>query len=167
MKRLYGAKLRIIPRIEHGVRGTTEYVVIHDTESDNLDGVERYFSTSSPDAVGAHVGIGPGGETRQWADLDALVYHARGGNSLGVGIEVCGYASQPKWKWIKRARQRGAVAKAVARICHKYDLGIPSRHHNVKGHYEILAGGHSDPGPNFPWGKLMKRARGYYRRWYG
>lgn len=166
MVTLYGAKLRPIGRIVHGMRERTDDIVVHDMEADNIDGVESYFRTSSPDAVGAHIGIGTSGEIRQWADLDALVYHAAGGNFNGIGIELAGYASLKRWQWIKRRQQRIALAKTIARICHRYKLGLPQHGKNVKGHVDIPQGGHTDPGPNFPWDLVMVLARKYYRKWY-
>lgn len=166
MKTLYGVNVRRIPRIEHGKRPRTDNVVVHDMESDNLNGVENYFRTSSPDEVGAHLGIGPNGEIREWADLDSLVYHAKGDNSAGVGIELAGYAAQSRRKWVARRRQRIALAKAIARLCHLYHLGLPTHGENVLGHYQVPAGGHTDPGPNFPWDAVMLLARKYYRKWY-
>lgn len=166
MKTLYGVDIRRIPRIEHGKRSVTKDIVVHDMEAENLDGVENYFRTSSPDEVGAHLGIGTNGEIREWADLDALVYHAKGGNAEGVGIELAGYARQSRLSWIKRLRQRRALAKAIARLCHMYNLGLPTHGKNVLGHYQLPAGGHTDPGPNFPWAAVMKLSRSYYRKWY-
>lgn len=166
MRHLYGAKVHRIPRIEHGTREHTRRVVVHDMEAVNIDGVQRYFETSSPDEVGAHIGIGLHGDLRQWADLDALVYHAKGGNSDGIGIELAGYAALPRFRWIAMKRQRITLAKAIARLCHMYHLGLPTHGTVVVGHYEIPAGGHTDPGPNFPWDAVMKLARRYYRKWY-
>lgn len=166
MRKLYGAEQHRIPRIEHGERPRTDFVTLHDTESDNLIGVVNYFATSSPDEVGAPIIIGPGGRTLQLADLDALVYHAKGANSNSIGIEICGYASQSKARWLKRRKQRVAIAKAVARLCHMYRLGSPRYGNNVKTHADIPAGGHHDPGVNFPLGKVMKLAQRYYRKWY-
>jgi N-acetyl-anhydromuramyl-L-alanine amidase AmpD len=169
MKTLYGATLHLIPRIDHGPRHAhVQNIVVHDMEADNIDAVQHYFETTSPDAVGAHIGIGANGDVRQWADLDALVYHAKGDNTSGIGIELAGYAKQSRAKWISRRRQRVALAKALARLCHRYNLGIPTHtgKANIKGHVDIPAGGHTDPGPNFPWDAVMKLARKYYREWY-
>ena len=155
-------KVRYIPRIEHGRRSGTVGVVIHTMESDSLDGVENYFRTSSPDGVGAHFGIGPKGEVRQWAHLSAKCYHAPGGNSDRLGIEHCGFASWTTAKWLTRARQLRASANRTAWLCWHYKLGLPHHGTNVLGHYQ-LGGGHYDPGPNFPWTIYMKYCRMAYR----
>jgi N-acetyl-anhydromuramyl-L-alanine amidase AmpD len=176
MRTLYGAVVHRLPIIEHGTRRGTEFIVVHDMESDNLDGVENYFRNgATADRVGAHLGIDgtilkP--KVRQWADLDALVYHAVGGNPAGIGIELCGYASQSRRKWVLRRGQRIALAETIARLCHAYRLGEPRRGKNVLGHGDVsrrfnVAGGHTDPGPNFPWDATMKLAVKRYRRWYG
>lgn len=173
MTKLYGAHQDILRRIEHGERSGTRFITVHDMEADNIQAVRNYFATSSPDAVGAHLGIDKGvtrtPKVQQWADLDALVYHAKGANSESIGIELCGFASQPRRTWVLRRGQRIALAETIARLCHEYHLGEP-RHKgsdkNVKGHVEIPAGGHTDPGPNFPWDLVMPLAVKRYRKWY-
>lgn len=170
MRKLYNAQVHRLERIEHGHRPITRFIVVHDMESDNIEGVEHFFGFLSPEAVGAHLGIAGTIRTprvRQWADLDALVYHAKGANSESVGIELCGFAAQSRLQWVLRRGQRIALAETIARLCHMYGLGIPTRGKNVKGHVDVPAGGHTDPGPNFPWDATMKLARKRYRKWYG
>lgn len=172
---LFGAKKRIISRIEQGQRSRTKYVVIHDTESDNIDGVESWFRTGSPQEAGAHLGISRTGETRQWARLNQRVYHAAGANSESIGIEVCGYASYSSTRWLLRRRQRVATAKAVARLCYHFSLGLPRSGTNVLAHSDFPQGGHHDPGVGYlgspkytgrQWRAMMKLAKKYYRKWY-
>lgn len=180
MRRLYGAEQHLLPVIDHGGRPETEWITVHDMEADDIDAVENYFrGGATADDVGAHVGIGRDRRgkvhVRQWADLDALVYHAIGGNSTSVGIECCGYASFSRARWMKRWRFRRELAKALARLCHAYGLGAPIHRGatgNVLGHGDVsarahVAGGHTDPGPSFPWHAVLSQARRYYRKWYG
>lgn len=179
---LYGADVRLLPIIDHGPRpGAVQYVVVHDMESDDIDGVEGYFKHgATADAVGAHFGIAQNNrganvgvrvKVRQWALMDRLVYHAVGGNAHGVGIELCGYARTPRVGWIKRRGQRIALAETIARICHAYGLGTPRHGVNVLGHGDVtrinhIAGGHTDPGPNFPWDAVMALAVKRYHKFY-
>lgn len=174
-KYLFGAKKRIIPRIQQGHRANTNFIIIHDTESENIDGVESWFKNGSPEEAGAHVGISKTGETRQWALLDQVVYHAVGANSESIGIELCGYASYSSWRWLSRRRQRVATAKAVARICYHFSLGLPKSGSNVKAHADFPQGGHHDPGVGYlgspkytgrQWQAMMKLSKKYYRKWY-
>lgn len=178
MKRLYGADQRILPIINHGTRTRTDFVVVHDMEAEDIDAVENYFRRgATADHVGAHLGIPVGGLTgkpkvRQWADLDALVYHAVGGNHAGIGIELAGYAATPRTGWIKRRGQRIALAETLARLCHAYKLGEPKHLKNVLTHGDVtrrfkVAGGHTDPGPGFPMDAVIKLARKRYQKWYG
>lgn len=181
MRKLYGADVRLLPIIDHGSRGRVQFIVVHDMEADNIDSVENYFRHgATADAVGAHLGIaqsnrganlGTEVKVRQWADLDSLVYHAVGGNDHGIGIELCGYARTARVGWIKRRGQRIALAKTIARLCHTYGLGTPNHGTNVLGHGDVtrkfnVSGGHTDPGPNFPWDAVMKLAVKYYRKFY-
>lgn len=177
MRKLYGAAIHRLPIIEHGKRNVTTFITVHDMEADNLEAVENYFRNgATPDHVGAHLGIagtslGRKPQVRQWADLDSLVYHAVGANSRSVGIEMCGYARSPRAVWIKRRGQRIALAETLARLCHSYGLGEPRHGINVLGHGDVskrfgVAGGHVDPGPNFPWDAVMALAVKRYRKWY-
>lgn len=169
---LYGAEQHRIARINHGTRAYTQFIVVHTMEG-TLTGTYSYFSTSSPDAVGAHFGIGAGTirkpRVQQWADDGALVYHARGANAVSIGIELEGYASQSRMVWKLRRGQRVALAETIARLCYHHKLGEPTHkgtNKNVKGHVEIPEGGHTDPGPNFPWDLVMPIAVKRYRKWY-
>lgn len=179
---LYGADVRLLPIIDHGARpGAIEYIVVHDMEADDIQSVENYFRHGATnDAVGAHLGIAQNNrganvgvrvKVRQWAKFDRLVYHAVGGNAHGIGIELTGYARTSRAGWIKRRGQRIALAETIARICHAEGLGIPSHGHNVLGHGDVtrinrIAGGHTDPGPNFPWDAVMVLARKRYNKFY-
>ena len=175
MKKLWSATQHPISRIEQGRRMRTTCIVVHDMESDNLPGVENFFRNSSPDAVGAHLGIDGTVRTPkvvQWADLDQVVFHAIGANRQSVGIELCGFAAQSRAKWILRRGQRIALAETLARLCHYYGLGLPTHGTNVLGHGDVskkfnVPGGHTDPGPGFPWDAVIKLARKRYRKFYG
>lgn len=169
--RLYKASWRPIARIDQGPRPQTDFIVVHTMQSESLAGTEHWFKTSSPDEAGAHVGIGKHGATWQWVDLNHKCYHAKtAGNARGIGIELAGYAEYGSARWLVRVLQRRALAAALARICHAYDLGAPhysSGRGNVIGHCDVPGNDHTDPGSGFPWERVIRLARRKYRAWYG
>ena len=167
-----------MPAINHGARtGPTKYIVVHDTEGGTIDSVEAFFrgGANPPENDGAHFGIEQSliktVRPRQWADTDTLVYHAIGGNHFGIGIELCGFASYSRTQWLLRRAQRVALAELLARLCHHYGLGQPTHLRNVLTHADVtrlnnVAGGHTDPGKNFPMDAVIKLARKRYHKYY-
>lgn len=154
-----------LARIEHGRRTRTLGGVVHDAEASNLIGVRNYFATSSPDAVGAHLGDGLDGSVEQWADLDAICWHCPGANSTCWGDELMGFSSQPRWRWLRRRRQLRAAANRQAWGCWHYKLGLPRRGRNTWGHGDFPPPNtHTDPGRNFPWPAFMRLCRRAYRK---
>jgi len=92
-------------------------------------------------------------------------------NSVSVSIEQSGYASWSRDKWLKeREPQLRNVADWIAEEAKK--LGIPIKRLNssqaqggsagVCGHQDLgsTGCGHSDPGPNWPWDKVLEWAGG-------
>lgn len=176
MARIAGTKWTPLAAINHGTRkSAVGEIVVHDTEAASLNSVERYFrGGATPDDVGAHFGIAGArfkAVPRQWADTDTLVYHAIGGNQTGVGVELCAFAAYSRGQWILRRGQRIALAELIARLCHEHKLGVPHHGTNVLGHGDVtrkfkVPGGHTDPGPNFPWDLVMALAVKRYRAFY-
>jgi len=150
----------------HGSGCEKRYVIIHDTEGGTVRSVEAYFASGNAggEGDGAHVIIDEK-ECVQIAPLDALLYHCPGGNYYGIGFELCGYAGLTNAQWIKRLKQRRRAANRVAWLCWKLGWGVPERGRNVFAHGDFPPPNtHTDPGPNFPWGRFMKRARRAYRK---
>jgi N-acetyl-anhydromuramyl-L-alanine amidase AmpD len=149
--KLPATEYKPIQRIQHGRRRVTRGVVIHTIEG-SQDGAFSYFSTSSPQGVGAHVLVGLK-KVIQCADLDQICYHAINANSTMIGIEHDGSASFTKSKWLSAARRTflRMSANRTAWICWHYKLGAPKHGRNVFGHYEIPGNDHVDPGKGWPW----------------
>jgi len=92
-------------------------------------------------------------------------------NSVSVSIEQSGYASWSRDKWLnEREPQLRNVADWIAEEAKA--LGIPITRLNstqaqsggrgVCGHQDLGSAGcgHSDPGPNWPWDKVLEWAKG-------
>jgi len=105
---------------------------------------------------------------------DDIAWHARGGNMSSIGIELAGYAGQRALGW-SDAYSRAVVERAArltADVCGRY--GIPIRRlrasdlvagkRGVTGHGDVSAAfrksDHWDPGPDFPWSRFLRLARG-------
>jgi N-acetyl-anhydromuramyl-L-alanine amidase AmpD len=147
----------------HGRGCVKRYAVIHDTEGGTARSIEAFFARGGTGGTGAHV-IVDDKECVQIAPLDALLWHCPGGNTNGVGFELCGYASLSNRQWIAKLRQRKLVANRVAWLCYVNGWGLPRRGRNVFGHGDFPPPNfHTDPGPHFPWARFMKRCRRSYR----
>lgn len=165
-QRLPNTPYREHPAVIHGHGCLKKYAVVHDTEGGTVRSVEAYFASgrAGGEGDGAHVIIDDK-ECVQIAPLDALLYHCPGGNTNGIGFELCGYASLSNAQWIKKLRQRRMLANRIAWLCYANQWGTPRRGVNVFAHGDFPAPNtHTDPGPNFPWPRLMKRARRAYRK---
>ena len=102
-----------------------------------------------------------------------IAWHARGGNANSVGIELAGYAGQRALGW-NDAYSRAVIERAArltAEVCARH--GIPLRRlraselvagkRGITGHADVSAAfrksDHWDPGPDFPWTRLLRLAR--------
>lgn len=164
-ERLPNTPYREAEAVIHGRGCNKRYAVIHDTEGGTTRSIEAYFANGSGgQGTGAHV-IADNKEVVQIAPLDALLWHCPGGNTEGVGFELCGFASWPLAKWRSQVRQRRLVANRVAWLCYVNGWGAPRRGRNVFAHGDFPAPNtHTDPGPNFSWAWFMRRCRRAYKK---
>lgn len=150
-------------------------VVIHTMEIAERDGAAevcaRWFA-SPVSEVSAHYCV-DAETTIQCVREDDIAWHARGGNTNSVGIELAGYAGQRSLGW-DDAYSRAVLERAAgltAEICERY--AIPTRRlraadliagrRGVTGHADVSTAfrrsDHWDPGPDFPWPKFLRLAR--------
>lgn len=146
-------------------------IVIHTMESqekpDTAERVAKWFAGPTSPKSSIHWCVDNNSEVQCLLDRD-IAWHAGNYtvNARSLGIELAGTAKQTGEQWHDKYSQAELkrAAKIVAAWCHKYD--IPVRHlseaqvkKNIKGicgHIDItramdVAGGHTDPGENFPW----------------
>jgi len=167
------------PSIDLDLRGTKahkagthghidpHHFIIHDAECPNsvgvgdLKGMFAYLARSK-DKLWVHFAIDNDGYVAQAARINDLCYHAKGINSDSVGCELIGYAATTKKEWLTTHRiQLLELSKLIAWFCSRRRLRVNRR--TVLMHREVLQGGHSDPGPNFPIRRVVRTAR-YYKR---
>jgi N-acetyl-anhydromuramyl-L-alanine amidase AmpD len=156
-----------------------QLIVLHSTESHNypnsendLRGVASWFANPSAQ-VSAHVVVDADGNSISCVDAKRKAWHCLSYNSVALGIEQVGFAAQDKWdrdEWLEACRW-------IAQWSHEY--GIPIRRAITAGGRVIRkgitthaklgtnGGGHTDPGPRYPLGKVLKHARKIKRERYG
>lgn len=151
-------------------------IVIHDTESHNIAGdgdlraIGNWFDNPSAQAS-AHVCVDAEGRSACYVPDDRKAWHCMRFNSVSLGIEQIGFATQTFWP----DAQLKKVAKYVAYWSKKYGIQIQTRgtvtgdsvvSPGVVTHAQLGAsgGGHHDPGDAYPLGKMLFHARYYARR---
>lgn len=142
-----------------------DLIVIHDTESLNSIGVQdlknigAWFDNPRAQAS-AHVCVDAQGYSAQYVPDEKKAWHVVSYNSRSLGIEQIGRATQYFWPdaQVKKA------AKYVAYWSKKYGIPIDDKHVVTHASLGAAGGGHHDPGPAYPMGKLRYHARYYLRR---
>lgn len=150
-------------------------IVVHSTESANRTGVVdlqaigEWFDNPRSQAS-SHVCIDSEGHSARFvADRDKA-WHCAGFNSVSLGIEQVGRASQTSWT----VTEQREAARWIARWSKLH--GIPLQKGRVSGagvirpgvvrHSELgaVGGGHHDPGHDYPLHDVLEMARAYRRR---
>jgi len=183
--KLYAQPCRSGPRAanDSGPRQASaiDLVVIHSAEvadsfgADNTaEGVANYFSRSSTQAS-TQLAVDRDSCVRMLPDL-VIAWGARGANSDGLHVEICGYARWKREEWLSAANKPmlDRAAAKVAKWCWQYK--IPRRWLTVEEvragkrglttHNDVNAafkgGSHWDPGTGFPMAWFLQRVRYWY-----
>lgn len=103
-------------------------------------------------------------------------------NANAYAYHLCAAGSYSAWsrgKWLEKDASDGKnedaeltnLAKTVAYLCQQHDIpveyigghGIPWGSDGICGHMDFgtWGGGHHDPGQNFPWDELIRRAKAF------
>jgi peptidoglycan hydrolase-like protein with peptidoglycan-binding domain len=155
-------------------------IVIHDMEageySSTAENCASYFAGANAPRASAHYNC-DNNSTVCSVKPDDTAWHTAENrtNNCGIGIEQAGYANQgigPGTGWNDQYSQDmilGQVAPLVAALCQRY--GIPVQFlsaadlaagnlRGISSHREItygfkVYGGHTDPGPDYPFGQLL------------
>lgn len=167
---------------KQGTRTAPKVIVLHSTESKDRPGVSDVegvlkFLERTEDGLGVHAVVdGEGNVGRGAGDFD-IVYHVRGANAFGLGIEMVGFArwKTTDWLYTKLPTKKGRAARArrvvlrrqllvvaqlIAHWSTVHDIPIVlSTSHGVATHAMFPEGGHWDPGPGFPLGYVLRQAR--------
>lgn len=149
-------------------------VVIHSTESHNrpgrgdVDSIRDYFDNPAAQAS-SHVVVDMEGHSTTCVPDEQKAWTQAAFNSTSLSIEFIGIAAGNEWR--VAGLKKGA--KFTAYWCKKYDIPVrrvksPDQS-GICGHIDLggAGGGHSDPGPNFPWVRFIGMVRYYkVRGWF-
>jgi hypothetical protein len=147
-----------------------DFVIIHTCEG-SYSGCWSWL-TNSASGVSAHYVVNDAGtEVRQLVDENDRAWHIstsydsdlnsgvdswRDGtsmNTISVGIEHAGYASQSSWN-------AGLIQRSAELACGITDRhGIPRDAYHVVGHGQLQPYNRIDPGPNWPWTDYLNRIK--------
>lgn len=149
-------------------RTDIRWIVIHSMEapeaSTTAENVANWFASPAAPKSSAHFCIDSDSIIQCVLETD-IAWHAQGGNKYGIGLEHSGYARQTREQWLDSYSQAmlSLSAKLSTMLCDKFDLpkeyvdreGLKAGLKGITTHNEItkafnIAGGHYDPGPNFP-----------------
>lgn len=159
-----------IPSPFHSERSVARpsLIVLHSTESHNAPGLSdlraigNWFQNPAA-KVSSHICTDGEGHTARYVPDSLKAWHCAGSNSVSLGIEQIGSASQNFWP----TAQLKTTARWIAYYSLRYD--IPIRVSTTRGvcrHSDLGAagGGHNDPGPAYPLDRVLRYAK-WYRRY--
>ncbi len=159
-----------------GPRAQTRNIVIHCTAgSEALTAAENtadWFKNPNSH-VSAHEEI-DGNSIVRSVPLDLIAYHCgHTGNSLSIGLEICGLATQTREQWLDALSLPALqlAARRCAELCKLY--GIPAVYVDYTGLQRCTPGitthldvsrawkqsNHGDPGPGFPLADFVEAVR--------
>ncbi|HET6194116.1 MAG TPA: N-acetylmuramoyl-L-alanine amidase [Acetobacteraceae bacterium] len=159
-----------IPSPNYSSRGGSgvRLVIVHTAEGAlTYKALGNYFASGSA-GVSSHTGIDdtPGriGEyvkrpNKAWTSGDA--------NPYSVNVELCGFAAWSPAEWERHPTMLDNCARWIAEECRHYGIpitklgaGQTASGRGVCGHVDVSGpGGHWDPGPSFPWSKVIAAAK--------
>lgn len=156
---------------------TPRLIVIHTTEGSNrpgisdLQGLAEYFDNPAVQASSHVANDAEGHDIRMVADGDKAWTEAAD-NPFSLSIEQIAFSSWSRDEWFSHPHQLANTANWIAYWSAKFD--IPIRRGAAPAGYLLRSGvaahkwlgfaggGHSDPGPGFPWRYVLLMAR-YFR----
>lgn len=144
-------------------------IVLHDTESKNLRGlndlrsVGNWFNNPASDAS-AHVATDAEGHSARFVEDERKAWSCVDFNSRSLNIEQIGFAKNRRWTDAELLE----TARWIARWSIKYDIPIQratfkNGWRGVARHSDLgVAGGaHHDPGAPYPFDDVLRVARGF------
>jgi N-acetylmuramoyl-L-alanine amidase len=166
-------------RLEARSLKTIDLVVIHCTELPDLATAreygERIHHPGSGTGNAGHYYLEPSGRVHQWVPLDRIAHHVRGYNSGSIGIELCNPGRFPDWFDSRRQRmtapypdaQVDALLALLRDLCDTLPALTRISGHEVLDTEQVPASNDHDqrvyrkrdPGPMFPWSRVLAATR--------
>ena len=163
------------PNVTHTTARTIDVVVMHTMEirerNDAAEICARWFRTKASQ-VSAHYCVDSNTVVQCVREKD-IAWHARGGNTTSIGVELAGFARQNAEDWAdaySNAVLRRA-ASLVADVCRRRRIPVRwlvaddlvAGRRGITGHVEVSRAfrksDHWDPGPAFPIDGFLARVR--------
>lgn len=146
-------------------------IIIHDTEGGNVPGIRDLqalgdFFNHTATQASSHVATDAEGQSARYVNDHRKAWHCAFYNSVSLGVEQIGFASQTHWP----QAQIEETARWVALWSERHDIPIRKGRVTRDGrvtrtgvlrHSELgnLGGGHHDPGPAYPMADMLAIAR--------
>jgi N-acetyl-anhydromuramyl-L-alanine amidase AmpD len=152
--------------------GGVRLLIIHTAEgAKTIESLGSFFSQSSAE-VSSHTGADDQpGIVGEYVKPDKKAWTSANYNSASMNIELCGFAAWSRDEWVNRHdTMLTNTARWIQEEAGRY--GIPlvrlsagdaqGSGRGICGHGDLGSGGggHTDPGPGFPWDVLMKKVGG-------
>ena len=153
-----------IPSPNYSSRGGSgvKLVIVHTAEGAlTYEALGNFFASSSA-GVSSHTGIDDKpGKIGEYVKRPNKAWTAGNANPYSVNVELCGFASWSAAEWERHPNMLDNCARWIAEECKYYGIPIKkSNQHGVCGHVDVSGpGGHWDPGPNFPWDRVLDAAK--------
>lgn len=167
LKRVWDPSPNYSSRGGAGVR----LVIVHTAEGARTAAdLGNYFGSASSQ-VSSHTGIDDTpGKIWEYVKPPQKAWTAADFNPVGIQAELCAFASWSRETWYAHDTMLTNCALWIAEECKRYGLPIvklsagqaQGSGRGICGHVDLgsRGGGHTDPGPNFPWGEVIERAKG-------
>lgn len=149
-------------------RLTTRAIVLHCTDgcegTNAAEDCAHMFAGKLANQRSCHYAVDADSIVRSVPDLQVAWHCAHAGNAIGVGVEICGRASQTRAQWLDETSYRTLclAARLVADLCTAFALpprfvdaaGLRVGEPGITTHAEVSKAWqqthHTDPGPGFP-----------------
>jgi N-acetyl-anhydromuramyl-L-alanine amidase AmpD len=161
-----------IPSPNYSSRGgsSVRLIVVHTAEgARTIESLGSFFQGNV--SASSHTGADDKANTiGEYVRRDNKAWTQANANPYSVAIELCGFASWGPGEWDNHPNMLANCAAWIAEEAAHYGIPITKLNasqaqgsgRGVCGHNELGAagGGHWDPGPDFPWDRVLDMARG-------
>ena len=172
---IHQVHLPYLSSLEHRPLETIDLVVIHCTELPDLatarDYGQRIHYPETGSGNSGHYYLERNGRIEQWVPLQRIAHHVRGFNERSIGIELVNNGRYPDWfnsrKQVMTDTYSLPQINSLVKLLLKLSSELPNLEW-ITGHEsldtsqipasdnpEILVCRKRDPGPLFPWTKLL------------